>query len=228
MNKNSLPEFDQYAARYETDLKQSIPSAFTEDCYFAEYKIRYISHRVGNNHSTNLLDFGCGIGRSLSLLNKQFPSAELWGYDVSSQSIEFASQQHPGMAHLTNNLDDLPIAGFDIIFTANVFHHIPPTERTDAMIQCKRLLKDGGRIFLFEHNPFNPVTRLIFERCPFDKDAVMLKQHEVLSLAEKAGLKVVRSDYTLFFPRQLSFLRPMEKLLGWLPLGAQYCVEMAK
>jgi ubiquinone/menaquinone biosynthesis C-methylase UbiE len=228
MNKNLLPEFDQYAARYEADLNQSIPSAFAEDAYFAEYKIRYISGRIGSNHPTSLLDFGCGIGRSLSLLNRQFPSTELWGYDVSSQSVELASQQYPEMAHLTSNLDDLPNAGFDIIFTANVFHHIPLTERTDALIQCKRLLKDGGRIFLFEHNPFNPVTRLIFERCPFDKDAVMLKRSETLKLAEKAGLKVVRSDYTLFFPRQLSFLRPTEQLLGWLPLGAQYCVEMAK
>lgn len=228
MNKNSLPEFDQYATRYQADLNQSIPSAFAEDSYFAEYKIRYISRRIGSNHPTRLLDFGCGIGRSLSLLNKQFPNAELWGYDVSSQSVELASQQYLGIAHLTSNLDDLPIAGFDIIFTANVFHHIPLTERIEALIRCKRLLSNSGRIFLFEHNPFNPVTRLIFERCPFDKGAVMLKQREALSLAEKAGLKVVRSDYTLFFPHQLSFLRPMEQLLGWLPLGAQYCVEMAK
>ena len=98
----------------------------------------------------------------------------------------------------------------------------------DALLKCKQLLRDGGSIFLFEHNPFNPVTRLIFERCAFDEGAVMLRLREVKALAESVGLSVTRSDYTLFFPRQLSFLRPMERLLGWLPLGAQYCVEMAK
>ena len=227
MNKRTPPEFDHYAGRYEADLKQSIPSSLAEDQYFAEYKIRYVAHRIGSHDPMSLLDFGCGVGRSLCLLNKQFPNTELWGYDVSTQSVELA-RQHAKMAHLTSNLDDLPIAGLDVIFAANVFHHIPHAERMGALAQCKRLLRDNGRIFLFEHNPFNPVTRFIFERCPFDEGAVMLRRREAIALAEKVGLSVVRSDYTLFFPRQLSFLRPMERLLGWLPLGAQYCVEMAK
>lgn len=226
MKKITPPEFDHYADRYETDLKKSIPVAFSEDQYFAEYKIRYIAHRIGVHAPKSLLDFGCGVGRSLGLLNTQFPDTELWGFDVSAQSVKLA-RQHAGTANLTSNLNDLPVGGLDVIFAANVFHHIPPKERMEALSHCKRLLRDGGRVFLFEHNPFNPVTRLIFERCAFDEGAVMLRLREVVKLAESVGLNVVRSDYTLFFPRQLSFLRPMERLLGWLPLGAQYCVEMA-
>jgi len=56
----------------------------------------------------------------------------------------------------------------------------------------------------------------------------MLHRREVFKLAEAVQLKIKRAEYTLFFPKQLALLRPVERLLGWLPLGAQYCVEMVK
>lgn len=221
------PEFDQYANNYEEELRQSIPDVLVEDAYFAEYKIRHMARRVCNEDPLQILDYGCGIGRSLNLLAQQFPKAELWGFDVSEQSIDIA-RQRTERSNLTSNLAELPANSFDLILAANVFHHIPPDARLEAVEHCKRLLKKGGRLFLFEHNPFNPLTRLIFERCSYDQGATMLRRQEVLKLAAAAGLAAIRSDYTLFFPRQLSPFRPIEKFLGWLPLGAQYCVEMEK
>jgi 2-polyprenyl-3-methyl-5-hydroxy-6-metoxy-1,4-benzoquinol methylase len=225
MTKPSTPEFDQYAGCFEEGMRQCIPAMFAEGQYFAEYKIRHIARRLAGQEVTRFLDFGCGIGQSLCLASAEFPNAEIWGYDLSTQCIELA-RQRAAMAKLTNDLDDLPSGGFDVIFAANVFHHIPRSDRLTAMGRCKSLLRASGRIFLFEHNPVNPVTRRIFERCPFDKGAAMLRQREAIALAEASGLSVVRSDYTLFFPRQLSFLRPLERMLAWLPLGAQYCVEI--
>ena len=227
MSDFTPPEFDRYASRYEADLRQSIPSILAEDKYYAEYKIRHLACRIGNRELKRCLDFGCGVGLSLGLLHQRFPTTELWGYDVSSQSIAIA-RERAGMARLTSNLDDLPASGFDMIVSANVFHHIPGVAREDTLAKCKRLLRNSGIFFLFEHNPLNPVTRLVFERCPYDEGAVMLHRREVLRLAEAVGLEIVHSDYTLFFPRQLAFLRPVERMLGWLPLGAQYCVEMMK
>ncbi|MEO8401137.1 MAG: class I SAM-dependent methyltransferase [Gammaproteobacteria bacterium] len=227
MNNSSPSEFDNYVDSYEDALKQSMPSAFTENEYFAQYKINYIARKLGKQKPTSFLDFGCGIGRSISIINQQFPQTELWGYDISSQSIE-AARMRTKKAQFTNDLNDFPFGKFDVIFAANVFHHIPLSERISALTRCKQLLAKNGRLFLFEHNPFNPVTRLVFERCPYDKDAVMLKKQEVLQLAEKVGLNVTKSSYTLFFPRPLALFRPLERILGWLPMGAQYCVEMTK
>jgi hypothetical protein len=34
--------------------------------------------------------------------------------------------------------------------------------------------------------------------------------------------------YRFLFPRSLRFLRPLEKLLLWLPIGAQYVVVARK
>jgi len=221
------PEFDEYANRYDDDLRQSIPGVFAEGEYFAEYKVLHVARRLLNREVTRFLDFGCGTGHSLYFANEQFPKAELWGYDLSARCIEMAQQRAP-TAKLTANLNDLPTGGFDVVLAANVFHHIPLGDRKGVMARCKSLIQPEGRLFLFEHNPLNPVTRRIFERCPFDKGATMLRRHEVLSLAKDVGLTVVRSDYTLFFPRQLRRFRPFERTLGWLPLGAQYCVEMTR
>lgn len=227
MTKPSTPEFDQYAERFEEDMRQSIPAAFAEGQYFAEYKIRHVARRLLGHDVTSFLDFGCGVGHSLCFAHAQFPNAELWGYDVSTQCLEFA-RQRVSIAKLTSDLNNLPTSGFDVIFAANVFHHIPFANRIAVMAQCKSLLRASGRLFLFEHNPLNPVTRRIFERCPFDKGATMLRRREALLLAAAVGLSVIRSDYTLFFPRQLRLLRPFEHMLGWVPLGAQYCVEMTR
>jgi len=221
------PEFDRYARRYEEDLRSSMPAGFAEDRYFAEYKVLYVARRLADDAPRTFLDFGCGIGRSLSLVHEHLPAATLWGYDLSSESVALARERTPG-ARLTSDIDALPRGHFDVVFAANVFHHIPLAERAGAMATCRDLLREGGRLFVFEHNPLNPLTRRVFERCPFDADAIMLPRAETVALARAAGLAVLRSPYTLFFPRPLSLLRPLEGLLAWIPLGAQYCVELSK
>ena len=194
MTKPSTPEFDQYAERFEEDMRHAIPAAFAEDQYFVEYKMKHVAHRLLGHDVTSFLDFGCGVGHSLSFAKALFPNAEIWGYDVSTQCLEVA-RQRAGIAQLTSDLDALSASGFDVVFAANVFHHIPLADRIAVMAQCKSLLRASGRIFLFEHNPLNPVTRRIFERCPFDKGATMLRRREALLLAEAVGLSVVRSEY---------------------------------
>lgn len=227
MNNTPPPEFDTYADSYEADLKSSLPSGLYEDKYFAEYKIQFMANRLHDSSPARILDFGCGIGRSLGLLQERYPLSDVCGFDVSEASLKFARNTLSRL-QLTSDLEDFQPSSFNVIFTANVFHHIPPNERLQALTKCKYLLKEGGSIFLFEHNPFNPLTRLVFERCVFDKDAEMLRKSEVFDMAKAIGLRVKRADYTLFFPKQLAFFRPSEKLLSWLPLGAQYCVEMEK
>lgn len=223
----SKPEFDQYAGQYDRVLGETIPEYLNEDGYFAEYKIALIAARLGNNKPARILDFGCGAGRSLPYLDKYFPDADLYGYDLSSASLEIAATRTP-RARLFSDWNDIAVMRFDAIVAANVFHHIPVTQRQQALAQCREVLAGDGQMFLFEHNPFNPATRWIFERCPFDADAEMLSLGTALDLTRKAGFHSEQHGYALFFPRQLAFLRGLEPWLKRLPLGAQYYVQMAK
>jgi cyclopropane fatty-acyl-phospholipid synthase-like methyltransferase len=220
-------EFDQYAKQYDRVLGEAIPESLNEDGYFAEYKITLMAERLDNNRPARILDFGCGVGRSLPYIEKYFPDAQLFGYDLSSASLEIAANRTPH-AKLFSDWGNIAALRFDAIVAANVFHHIPPAERREALTQCRLVLADGGQLFLFEHNPFNPATRWIFERCPFDADAEMLKMKSVLEMIREAGFNSEQHGYTLFFPRHLSFLRSLEPWLKRFPLGAQYYVQMAK
>jgi SAM-dependent methyltransferase len=221
------PEFDQYAEQYDRVLGETIPEGLSEDSYFAEYKIALMAARSREKKLGRILDFGCGSGRSLPYLDQYFPNAELWGYDVSPASLKVAAQRVP-RAKLFSDWDDIAEIYFDVIFAANVFHHIPPEQRQQALTKCQHVLADNGQMFLFEHNPFNPATRWIFERCPFDADAEMLSLKTTLALTDKAGFHSEQHGYTLFFPRPLAFLRGLEPWLKRIPLGAQYYVQMAK
>lgn len=223
----SKPEFDQYAEQYDQVLGEAIPEALNEDGYFAEYKIALMAKHLGRNQPARILDFGCGAGRSLPYLEQYFSNSELWGYDVSPASLKVAAQRVPE-AHLFSDWGTIANTRFDVIVAANVFHHIPPAQRQQALVQCLQALEQTGQMFLFEHNPFNPATRWIFERCPFDADAEMLSLATALDLIQKAGFQSEQHGYTLFFPRPLAFLRGLEPCLKRLPLGAQYYVQMAK
>ncbi len=222
----STPEFDQYAANYDRVLADSLPEGMNESGYFAEYKVALLAQRLRGKAVQRVLDFGCGAGRSLPYLRDYLPQAEHWGYDVSPESLKFAAQRVP-TAQLRSDWDELSTQQFDVVLAANVFHHIPPAERVAALRRCREVLAPGGQFFLFEHNPYNPVTRRVFERCPFDADAEMFTLAEALDMARQAGFTQEQHAYTLFFPRPLAWLRGLEPLLSRVPLGAQYYVQLA-
>ncbi len=111
----------------------------------------------------------------------------------------------------------------DLVFSSCVFHHIDAAAHIALLTELKRVLSpQGGRLIIFEHNPINPVTRYIVATCPFDEDAVLIGAGDFKARQSQAGLRRVRAVYTGFFPNALKALRPLEGVLGWLPLGAQY------
>lgn len=204
-----------------------MPPGMAENVYFAEYKIKLINQQLKERAPERILDFGCGPGRSIEFLASYFPRAEIWGFDVSEDSVKQARANNPN-AKFVLDMDEIQNQEFDLIFAANVFHHIPKSEQSDALKACARVLKESGVMYIFEHNPYNPVTKRIFERCPFDVNAVMLPRSETVSIARGAGLELDKSGYTLFFPAQLSFLRFVEPWLSAIPMGAQYYVRLRR
>jgi hypothetical protein len=89
-------------------------------------------------------------------------------------------------------------------------------------------LNQGGELFIFEHNPYNPLTRRIVNNCEFDDDAILLTAREIKSRLLQSKFRFLQTHYTLFFPGFLSKLRFLEKYMEWLPLGGQYFVHAIK
>jgi SAM-dependent methyltransferase len=216
--------FDDYTESYNQLLKEGTCFFSSSEEYFARYKVEVVRNQA---HSTvrRLLEYGCGIGRNIPFLQKAFPGAVIAGSDISGASLEIARRDNSGVEFFREEEGVKPNELFDLIFVAGVFHHVPVSQRKDVAATLFKRLVPGGRLFVFEHNPYNPVTRRIVSNCPYDEDAVLLKPSELQRILSEAALKVERRAYCLFVPPSFSILAPLESKLGWLPLGGQYWVQ---
>jgi len=210
----------------EEDLK-----FFGEDnSYFAEYKIDIVKKKTIGFDPGSILDFGCGIGRNIKEFKKFFSESKISGCDISTKSLEIAKGENPDVNFFSLNSESVNtyINSFDLIFVSCVFHHIEPELRKLSIETINSLLRPGGVIYIFEHNPYNPITQKIVRDCKWDADAILLTMKESVSLIKSANFKVDRKKYTLYFPAALKFLRPVEGLLSYIPLGGQYFVKAVK
>ena len=216
---DEVVDFDEYVENYEELLENQLSFFSSQRDYFSAYKIQLLKNAL-ENEPKQILDFGCGIGLSLPHLVQAFPNAEIYGSDISRKSLQYVEKNFPSVKtvyHLEKYRD-----AFDLVFLAGVIHHVPPSGRAEVMKQIQSVIKPGGTVCIFEHNPYNPITRRIVSNCPFDKGVVLIPKRELKNLMNKAKIEPTHTAYCLFFPQSLHFLRPLEKYLKAFPLGGQY------
>jgi 2-polyprenyl-3-methyl-5-hydroxy-6-metoxy-1,4-benzoquinol methylase len=215
--KQAPAEFDQFAQNYDQLHAKSLGAAGEGPEYFAVYKARCLE-RFGVGPTAQVLDYGCGVGNLTRHLVPRF--AQVHGFDPSPACVDRAVTEVPE-ATFHSREDAIPSDAFDAIVVANVLHHVPPEARPALVSSLVPRLKPGGRLFVFEHNPYNPLTRRSVAICEFDIDVILLGPAEVRRLMHGASLAPIRQDYIVFFPRLLAAFRFLEPGLSWLPLGAQ-------
>lgn len=227
--KTEKVDFDKYVNEYDKILEDDLNFFGEENGYFAEYKVKIVKD-TSLSEPLSILEYGCGIGRNLKHFKKYFPASKITGCDISKKSIESASKENPDVNFFIIEKESLSEKNgqFDLVFVSCVFHHIAPELRPEAITNINNLLKPGGALYIFEHNPLNPVTRKIVRDCPWDKDAILLYINETTGMMENAGFEISEKKFTLFFPAQLKFMRSLEKYLASVPFGGQYFVKGKK
>jgi SAM-dependent methyltransferase len=216
----SAAKFDAYARSYDELHNENLAASGESLEYFAEYKLECLK-RAGAPLGAPVLDYGCGIGNVTSVLGRAF--TDMHGFDPSSESLRVIRERMPGSTFYSDR-DRMPDSHFETAVLSGVLHHVPRTERLPTMQTVRQKLRPGGRVFVFEHNPLNPVTLRAVATCPFDDDADLLYPWQAKRLLRDAGFTDVTLQFIVFFPRPLSFLRPLEPKMGWLPGGAQMLV----
>ena len=141
----------------------------------------------------------------------------------SSIGLRRAASRTPGSED-DSNLRKYGDGSFDFCTTVCVMHHVPPKQWPAFVAEAWRVTRPGGLFAVYEHNPFNPMTRWAVWRCPFDHDAVLLRMRRVQALLKEQGFEIVTRRYLFFLPLDRPWARRFDRLLGWLPLGAQYVV----
>jgi ubiquinone/menaquinone biosynthesis C-methylase UbiE len=187
--------------------------------------------RAGAAPPRTALDFGAGVGYSVPFFARHLPTVRVTCLDVSQKSLSLGAAEHGSAAdfrHFDGERIPYDDGTFDVALASCVFHHIAQREHVRLLAEIRRVLAPGGRLFVFEHNPLNPLTRHAVNTCVFDEHAELIGAPTMRRRVQAAGFAVAAVRYRIFFPHALRRLRPLEPKLTWLPLGAQYYVAAWK
>ncbi|MDQ1469879.1 MAG: hypothetical protein QOJ99_1359 [Bryobacterales bacterium] len=219
-------EFDAYAGAYESLLRDPLRDCFSsgKSGFFHQRKRDLIADRFArrsiDTRRWNYLDVGCGQGELLSLLSCSFATST--GCDPSAGML-----QQAGSGHIVLQQDALrlPFEGctFDFLTAVCVYHHVPAQDRVALTREAYRVLKPGGTLCIIEHNPLNPITRLIVARSPLDTDAHLLSHWNVRALMRDCDFDPEEMSFFMCLPEALyRRARGLEDAFQWFPLGGQY------
>jgi SAM-dependent methyltransferase len=238
----SPAEFDKHAKDYgggmEHPLKRIAGSSL--DQYIA-VKARWLLPRLdlyGRHQGIptaelSLLDYGCGDGIFLRHLSALGFDGPLTGCDISGAMLETArkrwdSGDEPRWISLSSDRPPGEPNSVDFVTLSAVLHHIDPLARAPVIEQIKHVIKPGGYLIIFEHNPWNIVTRIVVASTAIDQDAILLSSREATRIVQAAEMDTKELEYLLFFPPRIKPLHRLERNLRRIPLGGQFALSAQK
>ncbi|MBK1642415.1 hypothetical protein CKO12_11110 [Chromatium okenii] len=232
----SKAEFDAFADEYDAMMSEAISTSGETHDYFHEYKIKDVAREYQKTIDAitapvNILDFGSGTGKLIPFTLAHFNSAQITCLDVSKRSLDLAKDQFKSLAdyvHFDGIDIPFPTGHFDIAYAMCVFHHIEPNQHVPLLKELRRVLRPKGSLFIFEHNPYNPLTVRVVRNCPLDENAQLITAGKMAQHLCSAGFSHAKIRYRVFFPHVLRAVRPLEALFSRLPLGAQYYIMSQK
>ncbi len=226
-----MSEFDQHATTYARAVNDSIAFSGLKVDTFVRAKafhLRELFLKNGIGPTDRIVDVGCGIGTYEIELSDQW--SNMAGIDVSEESIAQAKLNCNKAEFLGFDGKTMPFTSQSVaaVFAICVWHHVPVEDWSLFLSEIRRILRPGGLLAVFEHNPWNPLTRWAVERCVFDKNAVLLSMPTARELHCEAGFTLAKSAYILSIPATGGIAGRIDRWLEPLPTGAQYMVVARK
>lgn len=215
----------------ETIDKQIAFAGQSHDFYTkakADHAHRVIARQLPETPHPHVLDVGCGHGYIHPMITAQ--GCQVTGVDMANEVLALAREANPSNTYIAYDGQRLPFPDqtFDVVLTICVMHHVPPVQWPAFLAETRRVLRPGGIVLVYEHNPLNPMTRYVVANTDLDADAVLLRHTYLKTMLREAGFSEVAAHFLLFTPFDSSLFRRLDNALNWLPLGAQYCATGTK
>lgn len=237
----AIAEFDGYAENYSAGMEHPLKRMLGATAQaFIEPKARWLLHQLRGplnqsdmEKSCSLLDAGCGTGIFLQALYAAGFAGTSRGCDISTGMLAEAERRklpvnHAGFDQLAADHWPYDDASFDVVTVCAVMHHVALSERDQLLSEARRVLRPGGYLFIFEHNPFNPITQLVVSQTPIDQNAILLTAKEVRLRLVRSNFEYVSTRYTMFAPPRFRWIERCERMIDWIPFGGQYAVTSRK
>jgi SAM-dependent methyltransferase len=179
-----------------------------------------------------LLDVGCGTGAVAARLTAC--GYDVTGLDPSPGMLNQLHARAPGIKAVQGSATQMPFGEgeFDLSLTVATMHHIadPPAVRS-ALMEMVRVVRPGGRVLVWDHNPRNPYWPLLMRRVPQDRgDERLIPVEELV-----AGLEAGRAEPLMvtqlgmvpdFVPRRLiGAATAAERLAERTPMLKRICAH---
>jgi SAM-dependent methyltransferase len=112
--------------------------------------------------------------------------------------LDVARRHAPAVQTQVASATALPFESdrFDVVVTVAVLHHIAdPGAVHRSLGEMARVLRPGGRLIVWDHNPRNPYWGRLMARVPQDTgEERLVPEHEVLQGVRDGGARVLSSD----------------------------------
>ena len=120
---------------------------------FPRSKVHQIFRFLDLGNPTTILDAGCGLGYTTTVIAEVFPNARVLGIDLAEDAITYAKNQHKNASFGVVALDPTGerIGTFDLIFCFEIY---PFSRNRDALYQSQLImnlaenLASGGKIII--------------------------------------------------------------------------------
>jgi len=217
-NGHIVPVNDQAYSSYFIDLTKKFLTNPDSDLQFQKELDFFIRYSKKYSHGNNLLEIGCGTGRTLIFLAKK--DYECFGIDFDPMQIKFAEEIKgelgiKNITFLTAYVDDIILNGrkFDIIISNDLVEHLPEKELLKYFEQVHSLLDEKG-IFLIHSKPLK-YTYLLKKKFIFFVLIFFFLPNKLFNLY----LKLL--DYTI--PRIYKFFTQRNLQDTWQDLPPGHC-----
>ncbi len=138
----------------------------------------------------SVLEFGCGCGRVLAPLAREFKGVRFFGTDVDREAIEWCAANLK-FAQFQTNLEMPPLSYedgcFDAVYCISVFTHLDDSHTRTWLRELKRILKTGGALLLTVHGEH------VWQGLSEEKQQALVRDGYLFETTEK--LKGIQPDW---------------------------------
>jgi len=142
---------------------------------FPRSKVQQISRFFDFGNPTTILDAGCGLGYTTTVIADLFPKAHVLGIDLAEDAIAYATSNHKNASFGVIALDPSAerMGTFDLIFCFEIY---PFSRNRDASYQSQLIknlsenLSSGGKIIISQtwrnQDALPPILSQVTDMCP--------------------------------------------------------------
>lgn len=137
------------ANTYESESSSYIEKYWTESVA-ANYGEPFFDSltRRSVERPIEVLDIGCGPGVDVDVFTEE--GYDVTGVDVTPSFLREGAERVPEAGFVQGDMRNLPFedAAFDGLWASASFHHVPSTDATTTLRECRRVLRPGGNLFV--------------------------------------------------------------------------------